>query len=404
MQKLNAKQWPQTYRCKFLTAGLVSYEDSGAGIARLDKETIDAMLESFIGKPVCINHHDITPENYTALREEGLIVGNVIGAEFNPLDGWFYADFIVDTDTGIKCIDEEGYSVSCAYNVLDAAEGGTYQDIKYDGQIIEGSFTHLALVQEPRYEESKIMKQSPMMLLNGKVKAYQSVNREDKDMFKIFKKNAKTGEKELYTGMVVNIDGQEMPVDHLIKNYQDVTAKEAEEMKAKEKEAKEGGKKNEKQLMNDKDVIDINGHKVSIGDMITKVKGATANAKEEEVKEEVKENCASCGASNGAHNSNCKNSKEEEKANASDKTVDLKEDKKEEKENASEDKKEEEKTNEKEEEKKEETKENSKTKGDEFFAELHNAAHSVTPEEGARITPATRSERAQRWAKQNAKH
>ena len=39
MQLKNAKEWPEVYSCKFIEAGIVSYEDSDAGIALLKKET-----------------------------------------------------------------------------------------------------------------------------------------------------------------------------------------------------------------------------------------------------------------------------------------------------------------------------------------------------------------------------
>lgn len=392
----NSKNWPQVYSCKFLTAGLVSYEDSGAGIALLKKETIDKMLPSFIGKPVLMEHHDVDAENYQEFRK-----GNVIKCWFCPDDGWFYADFLVEDDAAVKCIEEDGYSVSCAYNVLDAIEGGTYQDIKYDGEITEGSFTHLALVESPRYEESKIMKQSPMMLVNSKQAHYVKPDQEDKSMFTIFKKNAK-GEKEMYTGMVVNIDGNEMPVDALIKNYQDVTAKEAEELKKKE-----DAKKNAKTVMNSTDIIDINGNKVSIGEMVEKVKGAMpnskTNAKEDEEKakeEEAKKNAKEAEEKAAAEAKAKENAKSEDEKKAEEEAKAKENAKAEEEAKAKENAKAEEEKAKAEADAK--SKENSKLKGDEFFAELHNAK-TLDTEDSATILPRSRKERALAWKTRNSK-
>lgn len=395
-------QWPQVYTCKFLTAGLVSYEDSGAGIALLKKETIDKMLASIIGKPVIINHQDVGPDNYEKFR-----VGNVVKAWFSPEDGWFYCDFLIDNDEAIKCIEEDGCSVSCAYDVLDAVEGGTYQDIKYDGEITDGSFTHLALVESPRYEESKIMKQLPMMLVNSKQAHYVNKPKEEKsmDMFRIFKKK-ENGKTEAYTGMVVNVDGVgEVPVDHLIKNYGDMMAAEADK-----------GKKNEKTFMNATDIIDLNGNKVSIGEMVEKYKVFKNNEKlnekseEKEEKKEEKENAKNCTCNakeDEEHKGDCAmNSKKNEKEDEG------KEDKQGARENAKEEVKEEvkevkendKKENAKEEVKEEakEVKENAKAQGDVFFAELNNAK-KFEAEEGSRVTPMTRSERAAAWKERNSK-
>jgi len=60
----NEKEWPSEYTCNFLEAGIVSYEDSNAGITYLTKETIQKMSASFIGKPVLIDHEDVTPETF----------------------------------------------------------------------------------------------------------------------------------------------------------------------------------------------------------------------------------------------------------------------------------------------------------------------------------------------------
>ena len=67
MNKKNAKEWASIYSCSFLEQGLVSYEDSGAGVALLRKETIDRMLNSILGKPVIIDHLDATPENFAEM-------------------------------------------------------------------------------------------------------------------------------------------------------------------------------------------------------------------------------------------------------------------------------------------------------------------------------------------------
>ena len=63
MNKKNATNWPSSYTCKFLEQGLVSYKDMGLGTLLLKKETIDKMAQTFVGKPVIINHDDVTPEN-----------------------------------------------------------------------------------------------------------------------------------------------------------------------------------------------------------------------------------------------------------------------------------------------------------------------------------------------------
>jgi hypothetical protein len=310
------------------------------------------MSHTFIGKPVIINHQNATPENYTKLA-----VGYVTAVRFCPEDAWFYADFIVTDEKAKKCIEEEGYSVSCAYNVLDVKEGGLWHDIKFDGEIVEGSFTHLALVENPRYEESKITKQLPAMLVNGK-SAHYVEQKEENEMFKIFKK--KEAEKqEDFTSLHVAINGKEIPVTDLIKSYVE-------------------NKKNEKKeirMAADEDIVDIDGNAVSIADLKADYAMKKQNEKKEE---EVKKD-------------------EEKKANEKEKELE-KEEKKEIEEGMNE------KEEEKKEEKKEE-KENSKKEGNKYFAQLENAGKTFVEENEnvANLLPLTRSERAARWKEKSNK-
>lgn len=243
------KDWPSIYSCKFLEAGIVSYKDSAGGIALISKETIDAMLPTFIGKPVIIQHQDATPENFSKLA-----VGYVTGCRFCPEDGWFYADFILIDDEAKKCVDQAGYSVSCAYNVLDTADGGLWHDIEYDGEITEGSFTHLALVEQPRYEGSKITKQLPAMLINGKVAIYQNMKQEESEMFKIFKKENE--KKEDFSNLHVAVNGKDVPLTELIASYVQ-----------NNKNDKKDPEKSELTFAKDDDVVDVNGEKVSVKDL-----------------------------------------------------------------------------------------------------------------------------------------
>ena len=251
MENKNAKQWPKQKTAKFLTAGLVSYKDVDAGIALLKNTTINEALNSFVGKPVLIDHAEVNPSNYEKYRK-----GNVISTRFCPEDGWYYVDFIVDDDEAIDCIENKGYSVSCAYSVLDVAAGGLYQDIPYDGEITKISFTHLALVTEPRYEESRILNEMPLMMVNSKgtlIQAHNISKQEEQQMFKLFQKNKEGEQKEVTSFVMVN--GKQVSLETLVESF--VANDKKGEMDSKDLyQAK------------DDDIIDINGNKVRIGELI----------------------------------------------------------------------------------------------------------------------------------------
>ncbi|MGO8695985.1 MAG: hypothetical protein ACLQMF_20165 [Rectinemataceae bacterium] len=75
-------------------------------------------------------------------------------------DGWQWCDFLVWDDETQRNIDERGFSVSCAYLPTETAEGGTWHEIPYGEEITDGTYLHLAIVEQPRYEGSLIFANS----------------------------------------------------------------------------------------------------------------------------------------------------------------------------------------------------------------------------------------------------
>lgn len=106
-----------------------------------------------IGVPVIINHKDITTDNVKDER-----VGVVSNVWFNDKDGWYWCDGVIWDETAQNLITEQGWSVSCSYDVLLADDaGGTENNIHYDIEFLDGVFTHLAIVDNPRYERANIV-------------------------------------------------------------------------------------------------------------------------------------------------------------------------------------------------------------------------------------------------------
>ena len=227
MNKKNGKDWAGIFSCSFLEQGLVSYEDSGAGVALLRKETIDKMLPSILGKPVIIDHQDATPDNFAEMA-----VGYVSDAFFNPDDGWFHCKFIL-IDEEAKAMASKGFSVSCAYDVKATVGGGEWHAIPYDEEITDGFFTHLALVQSPRYEACKIYVNSKKAAM-GMPK--QNDNKESDMLFG--KKNEKKEEGLLadHGRMVTLPNGQEISMGELVNSFM-------EGLKSKDEGKEEAGDK-----------------------------------------------------------------------------------------------------------------------------------------------------------------
>lgn len=106
-----------------------------------------------VGVPVIINHKDLNKDNADDER-----VGVVNSVWYDDKDGWYWCDGIIWDETAQNLITDKNWSVSCSYDVKTADnKGGSENNIKYDMEFLDGVFTHLALVNNPRYERANIV-------------------------------------------------------------------------------------------------------------------------------------------------------------------------------------------------------------------------------------------------------
>ena len=118
-----------------------------------------------VGVPVIINHKDLNKDNADDER-----VGVVNSVWYDNKDGWYWCDGIIWDETAQNLITDQNWSVSCSYDVKTANdEGGSENNIKYDMEFLDGVFTHLALVNNPRYERANIVFNSKTVVVNDAV-------------------------------------------------------------------------------------------------------------------------------------------------------------------------------------------------------------------------------------------
>lgn len=135
------------FEARFLQPGLVKYD---FGVCLLKKETIDKFIDTFIGKPVIIDHKDDI-----ALEDRK---GGIEKIWFNPEDGWYWCSGTLTDKQAVELV-EKGYNVSCQYAITDFSvntEGKLHNGNPYDKEILDGNFEHLAIVENPRYEDAFI--------------------------------------------------------------------------------------------------------------------------------------------------------------------------------------------------------------------------------------------------------
>lgn len=136
--------------------GLAQYQEEGKQPYRvfLNEDTLRTMDPSFAGRPVFVLHVDDIETDINELRKEA--DGWVSESFYNAADGKHWAKFIVVSEKGLEAV-KRGMKLSNCYVPKNFGPGGTWNGIDYQREITNGVYEHLAIVPNPRYEESVIM-------------------------------------------------------------------------------------------------------------------------------------------------------------------------------------------------------------------------------------------------------
>lgn len=264
MAMVNAKggEWPRTaFACRFIEPGLVHYNDYGTVL--VSKPALDKMAQSFVGKPVI---NEIHKEVDHTIFKEGDADGIVSRVWYNATDGWYWCDFLVwDPATRRNC-ESAAYSVSCAYTVSNAnAVKGEHNNIPYEQEILDGAYTHLAVVANPRYEGARIVynskggndmkfnlkfwqnKDKKVELTNLTEESPVEIDGKDvsiKDLIEVYNAATKKAEGKIAIDSIIDIDGKQVLVKDLIEAFKLKNASDDDDKKKKDKDDMENAHKN----------------------------------------------------------------------------------------------------------------------------------------------------------------
>lgn len=167
----------QTFTACFLYPGVARYDkDTTLKMVLIDKH-IDSIAKSFIGSPVTIGHTEPADLPLGDSRIVGMVTNvfqNIEGFTTNSgifvePDSKYYCDFYVNTPAGMAACESLGF-VSCAWEGVEFIrpelnENGqyeklTYINVEYEAELKQARGLHMALVEDPRYEQSIIFKNS----------------------------------------------------------------------------------------------------------------------------------------------------------------------------------------------------------------------------------------------------
>lgn len=150
----NAKTFPEVWYGLHFCPGVAEYTEPNKEPYRvfISEETAKQMDPTFAGKPVYLEHVDAV--NLEKLQNEA--DGYVAESFYNPADGKHWVKFIVVSDRAKQAL-QSGYRLSNAYVPLQLAAGGLWHAVEFSKEIINAEYEHLAIVKNPRYEESIIL-------------------------------------------------------------------------------------------------------------------------------------------------------------------------------------------------------------------------------------------------------
>lgn len=206
--------------------GVAEYQEPGKEPYRvfLNEDTIRSMDPSFAGRPIFVEHVEEVDQDIDELKKEA--DGWVIESFFNSADGKHWAKFIIVSEMAEIAI-RNGMRLSNAYVPTSESVGGLWNGVAYAKEIKSGEYDHLAIVRNPRYEESVIMtpeefkKYNEDKLVELKRLSNSKDHKGEKKMaFKLFKKTKVENSIDV-EGMSVVLpkSGKEMTISDLVTEH-----------------------------------------------------------------------------------------------------------------------------------------------------------------------------------------
>lgn len=249
----------KTIRMPCMRKGLVKYPDETLLVGQ---SVLAEMSKTAHGIPVVIDHPGITIDE-ESVRSAVEIHGRVSSFDYEPADDEWFANFVVDTKEAIDLL-KSGYGVSTAWYGEKYGPGGTMNNVPYDKELMGGTYEHLAIVSNPRYE----MATNPIFMNSKDAPCKvndKSDNIDDKQSKPVGSKlmkfslwRNKRDDIKVNEGdeVMVNMDGEDKKLCDMVDEYK------------KSKAPKQASK-----VLAEDDMIDIDGESMSVRDLIAALKG-----------------------------------------------------------------------------------------------------------------------------------
>jgi hypothetical protein len=282
----NAKTEPKVYYGLHMVEGVCEYTDMVSGKpyrVLVRDETIRNMGATFPGKPLYVKHVDQV--DLDKIQDAD---GFVIESFFNKSDGKHWAKFIVVSDAGHEAIAKK-WKLSNAYKPKSFAAGGRWQNVEYLKEIVEGVFDHLAIVPDPRYEESIILTPEEFKLYNSQkeIELQKLANsKETVSMFKFLKKQTldNSASSELESTSITLTSGKELTIAQLANGYEEMVKEK------KDNEAAAAQIAAQPKLANGDDMVKVGEEQMTVNQLVEKYQASVGGVKAAPVPAEAQKN------------------------------------------------------------------------------------------------------------------
>lgn len=272
----NAKTLPKIYYGLHMVEGVAEYKEPQVNNGQpyrifVGENCIKNMDATFPGRPVYVHHVDDV--DLDKIHEAD---GYVVESFFNKSDGKHWAKFIITSDRGHEAV-KSGWKLSNAYIPKKFSGGGLWHGVEYLKEVEEGEYEHLALVPNPRYEESIILTPEEFKTYNNEKeselqKFTNSLKEGAKSMFGFFKKTKVENSADLEVMSVI------LPVSKVEKTLTQII-NEADEMEMKAKE--------EEPMANAEHHVMVGEKKMKINELVKKYQEMMAKNEEKDAHEKA---------------------------------------------------------------------------------------------------------------------
>lgn len=237
---------PKVYYGLHMVEGVAEYSEPDKNNGEpyrilLEEDVLKRMDPTYEGLPIYINHVDEVEVD--TMKDKA--VGYVVNSFFNKPDGKHWVKFIIVSEEGHTAI-TQGWRLSNAYIIKELDGGGKWHNVDYAHKVLNAQYEHLAIVQDPRYDESIILTPEEFKTYNSDKELELSKLANSKGdstmsgILKFFKKTKVENSAELEATSITLKNGKELTVLQVVNELESMIEEkknaEVEEEKKNEEE------------------------------------------------------------------------------------------------------------------------------------------------------------------------